>query len=156
MKTLVKHACMFLMLVIVAGRASAQPKPNIILVSADNLGYGEIGAYGGGITRGAPTPRIDALAHEGTRLTNFNVEPSCTPSRSALMTRRYPIRSGTYSVPADGRPYGLVRSSTNRNIWRMRVPRAERLSSEDRGLSAFRNNEFVRRDADYVTKEKIG
>ena len=82
--------------------------PNIVLILADNLGYGELGVYGGGITRGAATPRIDALAREGTRLTNFNVEPSCTPSRSALLTGRHPIRSGTWSVPVDGKPYGLV------------------------------------------------
>jgi arylsulfatase A-like enzyme len=86
----------------------AADKPNIVFIFADNLGYGELGSYGGGITRGAPTPRLDALAREGTRLTNFNVEPSCTPSRSALMTGRHPIRSGTYSVPVDGKPYGLV------------------------------------------------
>ena len=87
---------------------AAESKPNIVFVFADNLGYGELGCYGGGITRGAPTPRLDKLASEGTRLTNFNVEPSCTPSRSALMTGRHPIRSGTYSVPVDGKPYGLV------------------------------------------------
>ena len=46
---------------------------------ADNLGYGELGVYGGGILRGAPTPRIDRLAAEGTRLLNFNVEAQCTP-----------------------------------------------------------------------------
>ncbi|MGH7799517.1 MAG: arylsulfatase [Thermodesulfobacteriota bacterium] len=86
----------------------AATKPNIVFIFADNLGYGEIGSYGGGITRGAPTPRLDALAREGTRLTNFNVEPSCTPSRSAFMVGRHPIRSGTYSVPVDGKPYGLV------------------------------------------------
>jgi arylsulfatase A-like enzyme len=86
----------------------AGKKPNIVLILADNLGYGELGCYGGGITRGAPTPRLDRLASEGTRLCNFNVEPSCTPSRSALLTGRHPIRSGTYSVPIDGRPYGLV------------------------------------------------
>ena len=85
-----------------------QTKPNVVFIFADNLGYGELGSYGGGITRGAPTPRLDALAREGTRLTNFNVEPSCTPSRSAVMTGRHPIRSGTYSVPVDGKPYGLV------------------------------------------------
>lgn len=87
---------------------ASQVKPNIVLILADNFGYGELGCYGGGVTRGAPTPRIDKLASEGTRLTNFNVEPSCTPSRSALMTGRHPIRSGTYSVPVDGKPYGLV------------------------------------------------
>lgn len=87
---------------------TVQPRPNIIFILADNLGYGELGCYGGGILRGASTPRIDSLASEGTRLLNFNVEPSCTPSRSALMTGRHPIRSGTYSVPTDGRPYGLL------------------------------------------------
>jgi len=91
-----------------AGPVAAQDSPNIVLIMADNLGYGELGCYGGGVTRGAPTPRIDGLAREGTRLTNFNVEPSCTPSRSALMVGRHPIRSGTYTVPVDGRPYGLV------------------------------------------------
>src|SRR5271154_225463 len=83
-------------------------RPNIVLILADNLGYGELGCYGGGITRGAPKPRLDNLAPEGTRVTNFNVENSCTPSRSALMTGRHPIRSGTYSVPLDGKPYGMV------------------------------------------------
>jgi arylsulfatase A-like enzyme len=65
----------------------------------DNLGYGEAGVYGGGITRGAPTPRIDRLAAEGMHLTNFNVEAQCTPSRSAIMTGRFAIRSGTHSTP---------------------------------------------------------
>jgi arylsulfatase len=73
--------------------------PNILFILMDNLGYGEPGVYGGGITRGAPTPRIDRLAAEGTRLTNFNVEAQCTPSRSAIMTGRFSIRSGTHSVP---------------------------------------------------------
>ena len=45
----------------------------------DNLGCGEVDVYGGGITRGAETPRIDRLAGKGTRLTNFNVEAQCTP-----------------------------------------------------------------------------
>ena len=97
-----------LFLSLFATRVFAADKPNIVLILADNFGYGELGCYGGGITRGAPTPRIDKLASEGTRLTNFNVEPSCTPSRSALMVGRHPIRSGTYSVPVDGKPYGLV------------------------------------------------
>jgi sulfatase-like protein len=83
-------------------------RPNVVFVLADNLGYGELGCYGGGILRGAPTPRIDKLAAEGTRLLNFNVEPNCTPSRSALLRGRFPIRSGTYNVPRDGLPYGLV------------------------------------------------
>ncbi|WP_426235401.1 arylsulfatase [Pararhizobium sp. DWP1-1-3] len=74
-------------------------KPNIVFVLMDNLGYGEVGVYGGGITRGAPTPRIDKLAAEGLRLTNYNVEAQCTPSRSAILTGRFSIRSGTHSIP---------------------------------------------------------
>ena len=74
----------------------------------DNLGYGELGCYGGGILRGAPTPRIDKLATEGMRLLNFNVEAQCTPSRSALMTGRFSIRSGTYAVPIGGVPDGMT------------------------------------------------
>src|SRR4030095_16861460 len=63
------------------------------IMYADNLGYGEVGVYGG--VRGVPTPRLDALAREGLRLTNFNVETFCTPSRAALLTGRYGVRSGT-------------------------------------------------------------
>ena len=82
--------------------------PNIVFVLADNLGWGELGCYGGGVLRGAPTPHIDALAAEGLRLTNFNVESDCVPTRSALMTGRHPIRTGALqSVPA-GLPQGLI------------------------------------------------
>src|SRR5437762_9474966 len=87
---------------------SSNNKPNIVFILTDNLGYGEVGVYGGGITRGAPTPRIDKLASEGTRLTNFNVEAQCTPSRSAIMTGRFSIRSGTHSVPIGGGLEGLT------------------------------------------------
>ncbi|WP_425333007.1 arylsulfatase [Cupriavidus pinatubonensis] len=100
-----------LMLSAVAGPACAQApqkKPNIVFILMDNLGYGEVGVYGGGITRGAPTPRIDQLASEGTRLLNFNVEAQCTPSRSAIMTGRFSIRSGTHSVPIGGGAEGLT------------------------------------------------
>jgi arylsulfatase len=82
-------------------------KPNIVLMVQDNLGWGEVGCYGGGILRGAETPRIDTLASEGVRLLNFNVEAQCVPSRSALMTGRYPIRSGTHSV-VWGMLYGMT------------------------------------------------
>lgn len=86
----------------------AQDKPNIVIVFLDNFGWGEPGFNGGGITRGAPTPRMDKLADEGFRLTNFNVEVQCTPSRSALMTGRYAIRSGNATVPMGEGVYGLV------------------------------------------------
>jgi len=92
----------------VTGARAADKKPNILFILTDNLGYGEIGVYGGGATRGAPTPRIDKIASEGLRLTNMNMETQCTPSRSSLMTGRFAIRSGTYAVPFGGVPEGLT------------------------------------------------
>ena len=88
--------------------ALAQSKPNIVLVFMDNFGWGELGAYGGGILRGAPTPRIDSLAKEGMKLLNFNVEAQCTPSRAAIMTGRYAIRTGNGQVPLGTGIYGLT------------------------------------------------
>lgn len=90
------------------GQPQATQKPNILFMLVDNLGYGELGVYGGGATRGAPTPRIDRLASEGLRLTNMNMEPQCTPSRAALLTGRYAIRSGTHSVAFGGVADGLT------------------------------------------------
>ena len=85
-----------------------EDQPNIVLVFLDNFGWGEPGFNGGGIIRGAATPRLDQLADEGLRLTNFNVEVQCTPSRSAIMTGRYAIRSGNGVAPLGGGVYGLV------------------------------------------------
>jgi arylsulfatase A-like enzyme len=84
-------------------------RPNIVFFFWDNLGWGEVGCYGGGVLRGAPTPRIDGLADEGARLLNFNVEAQCTPSRSALLTGRHPIRSGTQTIPVTGGADGMTR-----------------------------------------------
>jgi arylsulfatase len=75
---------------------------------SDNLGFGEIGVYGGGALRGAPTPRLDRLSAEGMRFTNFNVEVECSPSRSALLTGRLPVRSGTWRAAPPGIPGGLA------------------------------------------------
>ncbi|PQB03541.1 arylsulfatase [Aureitalea marina] len=85
-----------------------QDKPNVVIVFLDNFGWGEPGFNGGGIVRGTPTPRMDQVAAEGLRLTNFNVEVQCTPSRSALMTGRYAVRSGNATVPVGEGVYGLV------------------------------------------------
>lgn len=82
--------------------------PNIVYFLVDNLGYGELGCYGGGILRGADTKRIDAFAGEGLKLLNFAPEAQCTPSRSALLTGRYAIRSGNYTVALPGDQGGLV------------------------------------------------
>lgn len=107
---------------------TAAPKPNILFILMDNLGYGEVGVYGGGITRGAATPRIDALAAQGLRLTNYNVEAQCTPSRSALMTGRFSIRSGTHSIPIGGGLEGLTQ-------WEVTI--AETLSDAGYATGAF-------------------
>jgi arylsulfatase len=83
--------------------------PNILFFQADNLGFGELSCYSGGPFRGTWTERIDAFARQGFRLTNYAPEAQCTPSRSALLTGRYAIRSGTYSVPLGASEgWGLV------------------------------------------------
>jgi arylsulfatase len=94
-------------LVLAVSPAVAANKPNVVIMMVDNLGWGELGCYGGGELRGAATPRLDKLAEEGMRLQNFNVEPQCTPTRSAFMTGRRPIRSGTTKV-VWGMLYGLT------------------------------------------------
>ena len=85
-----------------------EAQPNVVLVFMDNFGWGEPGVYGGGVIRGAPTPRMDRLASEGMRLLNFNVEAQCTPSRAAILTGRYAIRTGNASIPIETPVYGLT------------------------------------------------
>jgi len=76
--------------------AHAQQKPNILLVLCDDLGYNDLGCYGSKLNR---TPNIDRLAKEGIRFTDcYAAANVCTPSRVALMTGRYPIRSGLVNV----------------------------------------------------------
>jgi arylsulfatase A-like enzyme len=84
-------------------------RPNILFFHVDNLGFGELSCYSGGPFRGTTTDRVDAFAGEGFRLTNYAPEAQCTPTRSALLTGRHAIRSGTHSVPL-GAPggWGLV------------------------------------------------
>ncbi len=80
-----------------------EQKPNVVLILADNLGFGDVGCYGsGGEMRGMPTPNIDRLASEGVRLNQFLVETGCTPSRAALQTGRYSIRSGLSRIVVPG------------------------------------------------------
>ena len=72
--------------------------PNIVFILVDNVGWGDFGVYGGTV----PTPCIDKFAGEGIRFNNYNVEAQCTPTRSAIMTGRHPVRSGTFKVPFPG------------------------------------------------------
>ena len=76
----------------------ADKQPNIVFVLCDNVGWGDFACYGGN----TPTPRIDQLAGEGIRFNNYTVEAQCTPTRSAILTGRQSVRSGTYTVPLPG------------------------------------------------------
>lgn len=83
---------------------AATSKPNIVYILVDNWGWGDVSIQGSTV----PTTRIDRFARQATRLTNFNVENQCTPTRSAIHTGRLPIRSGTHKVPAPGEPQGMA------------------------------------------------
>ncbi len=89
-------AC-FLTSLAVSQAAPAAEKPNFLIVFTDDQGYGDLGCYG---AKGFETPRLDQLANEGTRFTSFYAQVVCGPSRSALLTGRYPVRSGGWSMPA--------------------------------------------------------
>ncbi len=86
--------------------ASAQlPRPNIVLVVADDLGYGDLGCYG---ATDIATPRLDAMARDGVRLTDFSVAaPFCSPSRAGLLTGRLPARCGVPYVLFPAEHQGL-------------------------------------------------
>jgi len=71
-------------------------KPNFVIIFTDDQGYGDLGCYGSKTIR---SPRLDRLAQEGTRFTDFYAQPVCGPSRSALLTGRYPVRSRGWSMP---------------------------------------------------------
>ena len=84
--------CLLVAALSFALKATAVSLPNILLIYADNLGYGDLGCYG---NKEIKTPRIDQLAREGVRCTGFYVVSStCTVSRGALLTGRYPLRNG--------------------------------------------------------------
>ena len=73
---------------------SPAPRPNILLIVVDDMGYSDIGAFGGEI----PTPHLDALAREGTRFSDFQVLPACSPTRAALLTGQEPHAVGFGSL----------------------------------------------------------
>lgn len=75
--------------------------PNIVIVVADDLGYGDLGAFGAPNIR---TPRLDAMAAEGQKWTHFYAQPVCSPSRAALLTGRLPVRNGMFGNPVGTAP----------------------------------------------------
>ena len=76
--------------------AAATSRPNFVIIFADDLGYGDLGCFGSNTIR---TPRIDRMAREGARLTDFYAAaPFCSPSRASILTGRYPVRAGVPNV----------------------------------------------------------
>lgn len=101
--------------------AAAGTSPNIVLMVADDLGYGDLGCYGSRI----PTPNIDKLAEQGTRFTQFcSASAVCSPARAALLTGRYPARAGVPGVLDVQSVAGLPESETT--IATMLKPRGYR------------------------------
>ena len=72
-------------------------KPNVVIIFTDDQGYADLGCYGSKTNK---TPRLDQLAKEGTMFTSFYTQTVCGPSRSALLTGRYPCRSKGWGMPA--------------------------------------------------------
>ena len=82
-------------------------RPNILVFLMDDVGWGDLGCYGGGVAVGAPTPNFDRLARSGLQLTSCYSEPTCSPSRATMMTGRVPHRHGLHRPPMYGEPGGL-------------------------------------------------
>src|SRR3954471_8490299 len=102
---LVAFAFLFWISTAVAGAGTKQP--NIIIILADDLGYGDLGCYG---HPSINTPQLDRMAAEGMRFTDFYVCATvCTPSRAGLMTGRLPVRSGMAGKSTTG--HVLMRNS---------------------------------------------
>lgn len=90
-------------------RGEDRKPPNIILILADDLGYGDLGCFGSAI----PTPNLNRMAEEGARLTSFySASPVCSPSRAALLTGRYAVRTGVVNVLLSDSTNGLSASET--------------------------------------------
>ncbi len=125
--TFFKFLVGLLLTVLSISNVVAAGQPNIVYILVDNWGWGDISVQGSTLQ----TPNIDQFASEGLRLTNFNVQNQCTPTRSALHTGRLPIRSGTQKVPAPGEPDGL-------SLWEYTI--AELLS--DAGYATILNGKW--------------
>lgn len=90
-------ACVQLLPIIARAEKPALPRPNILIIFTDDQGYADLGCTGSPTNR---TPRMDQFAKEGTRFTSFYAQSVCGPSRSALLTGRYPMRSKGWGMPA--------------------------------------------------------
>ncbi len=86
------------------GQTARAPKPNIIVILADDLGFADLSLTGNPVIR---TPNIDQMAREGLELTSFYAAPVCTPSRGMLLTSRYPPRTGLLTPTGPESPAGI-------------------------------------------------
>lgn len=84
---------LLILFALIAGCASPEKRPNVILVITDDQGYGDIAAHGNPVLQ---TPNLDRLHAESIRLTDFHVDPTCSPTRASLMTGRYSTRTGVW------------------------------------------------------------
>jgi arylsulfatase A-like enzyme len=82
--------------------STAPPRPNVVLVLADDLGYSDLGCYGGEIR----TPNLDRLGRDGVRLTQFYNTARCSPSRASLLTGLHPHQIGVGILTNDDQPKG--------------------------------------------------
>ena len=158
------HACAF---------DAPLTRPNFVVILTDDQGYADLGSYGSETIR---TPRIDRLATEGTRFTNFYAQITCGPSRSALLTGRYPVRSLGWSMPASeitiaellgeaGYATGCVGKwdVSNRAAIEERMPNAQGCSyyygtigSNDKGrVDLYENNERTGQTRDMASLTRL-
>ena len=91
-------------------------KPNILIFLMDDIGWGDLGAYGGGIAVGSPTPNLDRAARAGLLLTSTYAQPTCSPTRGSLLTGRLPMRHGLLRPPMSGETGGLQGEITVANL----------------------------------------
>ena len=91
--------------------AAEDKKPNVVFILADNVGYGDLDPTAAVNCAGRRRRASTRLAREGLRLTQYLVEPGCTPSRAALMTGQYSIRNGLSLIIVPGSPSTLSKSA---------------------------------------------
>ena len=89
---------------LIAGSASEPARPNIVVILADDQGWGDLG-FTGNTT--VATPQIDSLARDGARLDHFYVSPVCSPTRAEFLTGRYHVRSGVHDTGSGGERLNL-------------------------------------------------
>lgn len=88
-------------------QADVPKKPNIVFIMTDDVGYGDLGCYGGGETRGCLTPNLDRMAQEGMRFSTYYGQASCTAGRASFITGRIPLRTALSTVLIPGDQNGL-------------------------------------------------